>query len=91
MIPHPLHQQHRERAVSMSNTKMRRNIFFAVVAVILAVTAFAGCRTVVEPEAEEMQEGKGDNAHRFALDTKYAQIGYYLGYAEFLGPIRGLT
>ena len=69
----------------MSNTKMSRNIFFAVVAVILAVTAFAGCRTVVEPEAEEMQEGKGDNAPRFALDTKYAQIGYYLGYAEFLG------
>jgi len=31
-----LHPQHCERAASMSNTKMSRNIFFAVVAVILA-------------------------------------------------------
>ena len=28
----------------MSNTKMSRNIFFAVIAVVLAVAAFAGCR-----------------------------------------------
>ena len=47
----------------MSNTKMRRNIVFAVLAAVLAVAAFAGCRTTGEPE------------FRLALDTKYAQIG----------------
>ena len=34
--PQNLHPQHRERAEMMSNTKMSRNIYFAVVAVILA-------------------------------------------------------
>ncbi len=47
----------------MSNTKMRRNIIFAVVALVLAVAAFTGCRTTGEPE------------FRLALDSKYAQIG----------------
>ncbi len=71
---------------------MSRNIILAhfilvAVAVFVAVAAFTGCRTTGEPEAEETQADKGDNAPppRLALDTKYAQIGYYLGYAEYLG------
>ena len=51
---------------------MSRKIFLAVVAVALAVAAFAGCRTTEEPE------------FRLALDTKYAQIGCCWGYAEYL-------
>ena len=70
----------------MSNTKMNRNIFLAVV---LAVASFTGCRTPGTSEAEEMQEDRGDNAPRLALDTKYAQIGYYLGYAEYLEYVPG--
>ena len=75
----------------MSNSKNIRNILLAVVAVVLAVAAFTGCRTTGTSEAEEMQEGKGDNAPppRLALDTKYAQIGYYLGYAEYLEHVPG--
>jgi len=57
----------------MSNMKMSRNIFLAVVAVVLTVAAFTGCSSTGEPE------------FRLALDTKYAQIGCYLGYAEYLG------
>ena len=33
---------------TMSNTKMKRNVFFAVVAVVLAVAAFTGCKSDLE-------------------------------------------
>ena len=61
----------------MSNMKSIRNMILAVVAVVLTVAAFTGCRTTEE-------EG-----FRLALDTKYAQIGYYLGYAEYLEHVPG--
>ena len=57
----------------MSNTETRRNIFLSVVALVLAVAAFSGCRTTEEER------------FRLAFDTKYAQIGCCWGYAEFLG------
>ena len=57
----------------MSNTKMKRNIFLAAVAIFLSVAAFTGCRTTEEER------------FRLAFDTKYTQIGCCWGYAEFLG------
>ena len=52
----------------MSNTKLRRNIVFAVATVALAVAAFTGCSSTGEPE------------FRLAIDTKYAQIGCYFDF-----------
>ena len=52
----------------MSNTKMRRNTVFAVVAGLLAVGSFTGCSSTGEPE------------FRLAIDTKYAQIGCYFDF-----------
>ena len=47
-----LHQQHSERAETMSNTKMRRNIVFAVVAGLLVLGFFTSCRTGRETDSE---------------------------------------
>ena len=57
----------------MSNTKMRRRALFCILALCLAAGVFTGCRMTEEER------------FRFALDTKYAQIGCYWGYAEYLG------
>ena len=57
----------------MSNTKMKRNVFLAVVAGLLVIGFSTGCRMTEEER------------FRFALDTEYAQIGCYWGYAEYLG------
>ena len=48
VIPQTLHRQHHKKAVNMSNTKTRRNIFLAVVVVVLTVASFAGCETTKE-------------------------------------------
>ena len=43
VIPQTLHRQHHKKAVNMSNTKTRRNIFLAVIAVVVvAVLLLAG-------------------------------------------------
>ena len=47
-----LHQQHSERAETMSNTKMRRNSVFAVVAGLLVLGFFTSCRTGRETDSE---------------------------------------
>ena len=41
----------------MSNTKMRRKVFLAVVAVVLTVAAFAGCGKSKENTKELLQKG----------------------------------
>ena len=43
MIPQTLHQLQRERDESMSNTKTRWNICFAILAFFLSIAAFTGC------------------------------------------------
>jgi TPR repeat protein len=63
----PLHQQHRERAEIMSNTKPRRSIFLAVAAGFLSVAAVTGCgKKDVDPEnkteAAEDKPEKTDEA-----------------------------
>ena len=71
-----LHPQHRERAESMSNTKMKRNyIFLAVVAVVLTVAAFTGCdeenaetlmQTAVKYFTPAAEQGDAEAQYRLA-------------------------
>jgi hypothetical protein len=54
-------------------SKSARDTVFAILAIILSAALFTGCRTTEEER------------FRLAFDTEYAQIGCYLGYADYLG------
>ena len=57
VIPQTLHQQHREKAEIMLNTKTRRSIVFVVVAVSLAVFVF--------PCFGESEKAEDESCHLF--------------------------
>ena len=67
----------------MSNTKMSRNIFFAVVAVILAVAAFTGCGKSGENTEDLLQEGNAAfEAKDYETAVKFFSLAAEQGNAE---------
>ena len=73
VIPQPLHQLQRERAASMSNTKMKRNIFFAVVAFFLTEIAAYGAELPDKTDklAEETKTEAPEDADRKKAEELY--------------------
>ena len=56
----------------MSNTKMRRNTVFAVVALFLSAAVFTGCRTSTDNAEELLQKGKAAyEANEYKTAIKY--------------------